>query len=167
MKTLSLLRHAKSSWSDPSLSDNERPLNKRGQRDAPVMGERIAESSIRPSLILSSPAVRAWTTARIIANEISYPREFLQREDRLYLASVSEIVAVLSAQDLGFNSIMIVGHNPGLTEFANLLVPGITDNVPTCGIVAVDADTDTWDFTETPDCELTLYDYPKRIPAEQ
>ncbi len=165
MKTLSILRHAKSSWSDASLSDKERPLNKRGKRDAPMMGQRLKTSAIRPSLIVSSPAVRAWTTAKTVAEEISYPREFLQRDDRLYLAGVGQLLGVVSEQDAGFNSVMIVGHNPGLTDFANLLVPGITPNVPTCGLVAVEIDTDDWDLRGNPACRLLLYDYPKRVVA--
>jgi phosphohistidine phosphatase len=162
MKTLSLLRHAKSSWNDAGLSDKERPLNSRGERDAPMMGRRLNDSPIRPSLIVSSPAVRAWTTAKLIAHEISYPKEFLQRDDRLYLAGVSQLLEVLSEQDPGFNSIMLVGHNPGLTDFANKLVPGITSNVPTCAMVSVQIDSDDWNIRGNPPCELVLYDYPKR-----
>ena len=163
MKTLTLLRHAKSSWKDTSLADSERPLNKRGERDAPEMGARLSRSGVRPSLIISSPAVRAWTTAKIVAEAISYPREFLQRDGRLYLAGVRTIIDVVGEQDLGFNSIMIVGHNPGFTDFANYLVPGLTPNVPTCGIVSVDLHIDDWDLKGSPDRELKLYDYPKRV----
>ena len=78
MKILTLVRHAKSDWSDTSLTDRQRPLNPRGKRDAPEMGKRIVNHGIRPSLIIASPAVRAWTTAKIIATEISYPIEFLE-----------------------------------------------------------------------------------------
>jgi phosphohistidine phosphatase len=161
MKTLTLLRHAKSSWKDTSLSDRDRPLNKRGERDAPEMGRRIAAAGIRPSLIVSSPAVRAWTTARIIAGEIGYPREFLQRDKRLYLASVNGILDVIVGQDTGFNSLMIVGHNPGFTDFANYLVPGLTNNIPTAGVVNVQLDTDDWSLYDKPGVELLLYDFPK------
>jgi len=87
VKTLTILRHAKSSWENESLADYERPLNKRGERDAPVMAKRIQEAGIRPSLIVASHAVRAWTTAKVVAQELSYPLEFLQREKDLYLAS--------------------------------------------------------------------------------
>jgi phosphohistidine phosphatase len=161
MKTLTLVRHAKSSWKDTSLADRDRPLNKRGERDAPEMGRRIAAAGIRPSLIVSSPAVRAWTTARIIADEIGYPREFLQRDKRLYLASVNAILDVIVAQDNGFNSLMIVGHNPGFTDFANYLVPGLTNNIPTAGVVSVQLDIDDWSLYERPELELVLYDFPK------
>lgn len=163
MKTLTLVRHAKSSWKDTSLSDRDRPLNKRGKRDAPAMGRRIAEAGIRPSLIVSSPALRAWTTAKAIAKAINYPVEFLQREKALYLASVDEILDVIVAQDSKFNSLMVVGHNPGFTSFANYLVPGLTNNLPTAGVVCVQFEQDDWDLCERPEIELVLHDFPKNL----
>jgi phosphohistidine phosphatase len=162
MKTLTIVRHAKSSWDHPGLNDRERPLNKRGEHDAPLMGQRVLEHGIRPSLIISSPATRAWATARIIAAAISYPLEFLQREKALYHASVDTLLKVIVAQDTGFNSLMIVGHNPGLTDFANYLSPGLTNNLPTAGVVSVEFDRDDWDLFARPPTELLLYDYPKK-----
>jgi phosphohistidine phosphatase len=161
MKVLTLVRHAKSSWNDNSLSDRERPLNHRGEKDAPEMGQRIVAHGIRPSLIISSPAVRAWTTAKAIAREISYPQEFLQRENSLYLASLDELLDAVMAQDNGFNNLMLVGHNPGLTDFANFLLPGITNNLATAGVVSVQIDRDDWSLYEQPPTELVAYDYPK------
>ncbi len=161
MKTLTIVRHAKSSWNEPGLSDRDRPLNKRGQRDAPRMGKRIADAGIRPSLIVSSPATRAWTTAQIIAEELSYPVEFLQRENSLYLASLNDILDVIVAQDDGFKSLMVVGHNPGLTNMVNFLSPGITGNLPTAGVVSVTIDQDDWKLYEQPNTELILHDCPK------
>ncbi|MCH7637739.1 MAG: histidine phosphatase family protein [Proteobacteria bacterium] len=162
MKTLTLVRHAKSSWQDKSLSDRDRPLNKRGERDVPIMGKRIVEAGIRPSLIICSPALRAWTTAKAIATEIGYPIEFLQRENKLYLASLDDLLDVLESQESGFNSLMIVGHNPGLTTFANYLSPGVTGNVPTTGVVSVNFDREDWNLYEQPETELLTYDYPKK-----
>lgn len=162
MKTLTIVRHAKSSWGHPELSDRERPLNNRGKRDAPIMGQRLADAGIRPSLIASSPAVRAWTTAKVVAEGMSYPIEFLQREIDLYLASLNDLLDVIVAQDDGFQSLMIVGHNPGLTDLANFLSPGLTSNLPTAGIVSVNLDQDDWKLHEQPATELILYDYPKK-----
>ena len=161
MKILTIVRHAKSSWKDTRLSDRKRPLNKRGERDAPEMGRRIHEHGIRPSLIITSPAKRAWTTAKIIAHEINYPLEFLQREDGLYLASLNEILDTIVAQDNGFNNLMIVGHNPGLTDFANFLVPGLTNNLPTAGVVSVEIDLDDWSLYTQPQAKLLVHDWPK------
>lgn len=162
MKILTLVRHAKSSWSDATLGDRQRPLNKRGKHDAPIMGRRIADHGIRPSLIISSPAERAWTTAKTIAEELSYPLEFLQREDSLYLASLDDFLDVLIAQDKDFNSIMVVGHNPGMTDFANFLSPGLTHNLPTAGVVSVEIDQDHWKLYERPKTRLLVHDYPKK-----
>ena len=143
------------------MSDRERPLNQRGERDAPLMGKRIVAAGIRPSLIIASPAVRAWTTAKIIAEEIGYPREFLQREKTLYLASLDHILDILVAQDAEFNNVMLVGHNPGMTTFANYLSPGVTNNLPTAGVVSVSFEQEDWNLYSAPKTELLAYDYPK------
>ena len=111
--------------------------------------------------------MRAWTTAKIIAREIGYPIEFLQRENGLYLGSVDNILDVIFAQDTGFNSLMLFGHNPGFTDFANYLVPGLTTNVPTAGVVCVNIDQDDWDLFELPEVELVLYDFPKNRPNKR
>ncbi len=161
MKTLTLVRHAKSSWKDRGLSDRERPLNKRGERDAPIMGKRMLESGIRPSLIISSPAVRAWSTAKEVARELGYPLEFLQREDGLYLASLDNLLDVVATQDAGFNHLMLFAHNPGLTDFANYLSPSLTSNLPTAGVVSVNIAADDWMLYDRPKTELLVYDYPK------
>jgi phosphohistidine phosphatase len=162
MKTLTIFRHAKSSWDFPDLTDHDRPLNKRGKRDAPIMGERLKESGIRPSLIVSSPAVRAWKTARTVAKQIGYPVEFLQREPGLYHAGVNKLLDIIAVQDDGFNNIVIVRHNPGLTDLANELVPGLTSNLPTAGFVAIRIDTDDWDLRTRQSADLLVYDYPKK-----
>ena len=162
MRILTLLRHAKSSWDDPGLGDHERPLNRRGERDAPKMGKRIGAAGIRPSLIVSSPAVRAWTTAKLVAREISYPMEFLQRDEDLYHAGLDTLLDVVARQDVGFNSIMIVGHNPGFTSFANYLSPGLTGNLQTCGIVSVSVESETWDVRNIVPADVVFHDWPRK-----
>ena len=165
MKTLTIFRHAKSSWDFPDLIDHDRPLNKRGERDAPVMAERLHSVGIRPSLILSSPAVRAWRPAPLVASQISYPVEFLQREPGLYHAGVNKLLDIIAVQDDGFNNIVIVGHNPGLTDLANELAPGLTSNIPTAGFVALRIDTDDWDLRRRGNVELVGFEYPKKKPG--
>lgn len=162
MKILTIVRHAKSSWKDMSLRDHDRPLNGRGKRDAPEMGRRIHAHGIRPSLIVSSPAKRAWSTAKAVAEAINYPREFLQKEDALYLASLDTILDVIMAQDNGFNSLMLFGHNPGFTDMANFLVPGLTNNLPTAGVVSVEIEQDDWNLYERPKTRLVVHDWPKK-----
>ncbi len=114
-------------------------------------------------MILSSPAERAWTTAKIVAREIGYPAEFLQQEDRLYHASVRSLVKLIAEQDSGFNSIMIVGHNPGLTDFANYVSPNLTDNIPTSGFVSFEIDCKDWNLDENAETRLVVFDYPKLV----
>lgn len=161
MKTLTILRHAKSSWDTPGLTDRDRPLNARGERDAPAMARRFQEAGVRPSLIISSHAVRAWETAKVVSREIHYPLEFLQREKDLYLASAERILEIIARQDEGFNNLMVVGHNPGLTDLVNILVPDLTGNLPTCGVVSVELDSSSWGLVEHCKCALLLFDYPK------
>ena len=160
-RRLTLLRHAKSSWSDPACDDIDRPLNARGKRDAPEMGERLRQRGARPSLILTSPAKRARQTARLVARAIGYPIEFLQREDELYLATPETIIAVLARQDASFHDVVICGHNPGLTELASQLTGIAIDNVPTCGIVAMQTSLEDWSGLGNTHCKLLYFDYPK------
>ena len=161
-RQLTLLRHAKSSWDDAKLKDRNRPLNERGERDAPLMGKRLHASGARPTLIITSPAVRARRTAQIIAREIGFPQEFLQREDALYLASPDEIIAVLARQENSFKDVVVCGHNPGLTELANRLTGAGIDNVPTTGVVVIGLDLKHWAELADAQGELLLFDYPKR-----
>lgn len=162
-RRLTLLRHAKSSWDDETLDDFERPLNARGQRDAPVMGRRLLARGARPTLILTSPAVRARKTAQIVARELGYPREFLQREPELYLAAPDTILDVVARQDDSFRDILVVGHNPGLTDLANRLMDGSLDNLPTCGVMVFRFDLPGWADLPGQPGELLWFDYPRRV----
>ncbi|MEM8682969.1 MAG: histidine phosphatase family protein [Pseudomonadota bacterium] len=165
MKTLTLIRHAKSSWDDVSLTDAERPLNRRGQRDAPKMAERLVARGVNPDLIIASPAVRASTTADIIAGKLEYPRERIVREASLYLASLDELLDITAMQDDALQHLVLVGHNPGMTLYANRLVPGLTNNVPTTGVVSVSLDRDDWSLYADPGATLKFFDYPKKLGA--
>lgn len=165
LRRLTLLRHAKSSWAEPNVADRDRPLNERGERDAPMMGRRLRARGARPTLMLTSPALRARRTAQIIAREINYPQEFLQREAGLYLASPDEIIAVIARQDDAFRDLVVCGHNPGLTELANRLTGAGIDNVPTCGMVVVELELDRWAELPGSRGRLALFDYPRK-PAD-
>ena len=162
LRRLTLLRHAKSSWQESGTSDHDRPLNQRGERDAPVMGRRLLARGARPSLILTSTALRARHTAQIIARELGYPGEFLQREPELYLATPEQIMAVLARQADSFRNIIVCGHNPGLTELANRLTDSDIDNIPTCGMVEIELTLASWADIATATGDLQLFDYPKK-----
>lgn len=161
MKIIYLIRHAKSSWKDHRLTDFNRPLNKRGKKDAPFMGEKLKEKHIKPDLILSSPANRAKKTAQAIAEKISYPAEKIGFNDEFYDASEITILNHIKKLDEKFNSIMIFGHNPGLTQLNNLISDNYIDNIPTCGIVALEYDKN-WSEVGKNSCRIIFFEYPKK-----
>ena len=161
MKELVLVRHAKSSWKDSSLGDRERPLNKRGEREAPEMGARLERRKHKPDLIVSSTAVRALETARIIAKKLGYPRKAIAVEDRLYGAGVAELLDVIRNTDESVTTLMLFGHNPGLTELANHLGPRPIPNLPTCGVLHLRFETETWSVVGYARGDELLFDFPK------
>ncbi|WP_029048407.1 histidine phosphatase family protein [Cupriavidus sp. amp6] len=161
MKTLFLVRHAKSSRDDPSLPDRERPLDDLGQRDAPEMGKRLAERKVKPDLLVSSPAVRALATAHLIADELGYARKDIAIDDRLYASSADELLAVVRALDKKLGSVMLFGHNPEFTDFAQRLSGEITD-MPTCAVARFRFDTKAWaDVGDITPAKVSL-DSPKK-----
>lgn len=164
MKTLLVLRHAKSSWDDASLDDRERPLNARGRRDAPRMGDLIRDTRLMPDLIITSDAVRAHTTARAAADAAGYRRDLVV-EPLLYHADPEDIVAVLQALgDGNARSVMIVGHNPGLEDFVAQLT-GESHDLPTAALVQLTLPIDAW-RSLTLATRATLVDLwrPKELP---
>jgi phosphohistidine phosphatase len=162
MKTIYIVRHAKSSWSNPNLDDFDRPLNERGLRNAPEMGKRMAHKQIAPDLIITSPAKRALQTAQMIADALNYPTAKLHTDYRLYHAGVSDALEVIRETDNGISTLMLFGHNPGLTDLVNYLSGSDIYNVPTCGVASIETDVDTWrEFGEYPG-SLLYYDYPKK-----
>ncbi len=143
LKTLLVLRHAKSSWKDTGLEDHERPLNQRGQRDAPGMGRLIRERGLIPDLIISSDAVRARLTAAAVAETAQYAGE-IRLEPRLYGASVDEILSVLrTVEGRNAKTVMIVGHNPGLEEIVALMT-GEPHDFPTAALAQIALPIDRW-----------------------
>jgi phosphohistidine phosphatase len=162
MKRLYLLRHAKSSWDDDSLSDVERPLNKRGLRDAPMMGKRFRARGFLPDHIVSSGAVRAEATARAVARELGYPSGDIGREDALYLAGPATLLEIVRQADDALVSLMLVGHNPGMTDFANTLTDVRIDNLPTCALFCVDFGVGRWREVQPGAGVLVSFDTPKQ-----
>lgn len=159
--TLTLMRHAKSSWGDPSLPDHDRPLNARGERDAPEMGQRLKARGIRPSLLLASTSRRTTQTARAVADAIGFPAEFIHRERELYLASAEEIMSTVCAQDPSFRHILVIGHNPGMSELANRLSDGLPGDMPTAAMITLEAEVDDWRGFAHAARRIVGYDYPK------
>jgi phosphohistidine phosphatase len=163
MKTLYLVRHAKSSWKFAELSDFERPLNKRGKRDAPTMGLFLKDKNFHPDIILSSPAVRAAKTAKIIADILSYSRNKIQFDEEIYEADTKTLFKIASNTNDKFNSAMMFGHNPSMTYFASSLANIRIDNIPTCGIVCVELDISSWKEISEHSGILKFFEYPKNL----
>jgi phosphohistidine phosphatase len=161
MKTLYLVRHAKSSWDDPSLNDQQRPLNKRGHKAALLMGERLKQRSVTVEQIVSSPALRALTTARYLADAIAYEQKDIIIERELYFSGVDEMLALLHDCDPDIESLMLVGHNPDMTSFSNFLCGYHSSNMPTCAISTIQFDKQ-WKKIGREDGTLLNYDYPKK-----
>lgn len=158
-KILYLVRHAKSSWSEPSLTDRERPLNKRGRRSAPDMGRRMAAQGHKPDLIVSSPANRALTTARNIARQLGYDDADIVTDENLYFGSMQ---GVLEGLDDRYDRVMVVGHNPTMTYHMNTLANASIDNMPTCAVAVISFDISSWADLYSAGGELLDYDFPKR-----
>jgi phosphohistidine phosphatase len=163
VKTLYIIRHAKSSWNDPALDDFDRPLNDRGKKDAPRMGKRLKEKGIYPTLMLSSPAKRAVSTARRIAKELKYDRDKIKTERRLYHADEEIILDVIQNLKDKHQVVMIFGHNPGLTEFVNSFQDEEfdIDNIPTCAVAAFELNIDSWKDANWGKGKIVFFDYPK------
>ena len=166
MKTLYIVRHGKSSWSDPSLPDKERPLNKRGKMNAPEMGARLVDNHIKPDLMISSPAKRAKSTARRIAKVIQYPKKDIVISNELYHTGEQTMLSLIQSQKNELDIVMIFGHNPGFTDFANDLCGISIYNIPTSGIVGIKFNVDRWNLVDFRTGELLFFDYPKKAASE-
>lgn len=161
MKELFIIRHAKSSWKDSSMRDFDRPLNDRGKKDAPNMGDRLMMKNIKPDLIVSSPANRAKTTANIIAEKVQYGSDKIQYNADIYGASVAEMIKLINRLDDRHQRVFLFGHNPTFTELAEELSNEHFGNLPTCGIVGLQFEFDSWELISSGTGDLLMYDYPK------
>jgi phosphohistidine phosphatase len=161
MKTLFLIRHAKSSWNNAALPDKDRPLNDRGKRDAPKMGKRLAKRDVKPDLILSSPAMRALTTAEIIAKRLDYKLKEIVVDNRLYAGEADDLLNVIHKLGDTLERVMLFGHNPELTELAHRLSREIT-HMPTCAVAEFTFDAKSWSNIGKAKPAKVALDYPKK-----
>lgn len=163
MKKIVLVRHAKSSWDHPGLADHDRPLNKRGERDAPFMGRMMAGKGWTPDALVSSSAVRARTTARHFAEALGWGAERIVIRPDIYEASVSHMLELISGLDDAWSEVALFGHNPTFTQLANLFAEEYIDNLPTCGIVEVEAaDIARWEEFAPDRARKVDFHYPKQ-----
>lgn len=161
-KILYLVRHAKSSWSDTSLDDRDRPLNQRGRKTAPKMGRRLAGLGHQPDLIVSSPARRAFSTAKKIAKELAFDKSKIVTDESLYFSGTGSMVNMLEKLDDRYQNVMIVGHNPAMTSLLNILSETTIHNMPTCAIAVLAFDMTSWSELDVTNGDLLVYDFPKK-----
>ncbi len=161
MKKLYLIRHAKSSWSNPLLDDFDRPLNKRGKTNAPFMANLLLKKEIFPDLILSSSALRAKSTAKIFAQELQFSKD-ITFEKSLYLTSTQTLLNILHHIPNTYNTVFLFGHNPELTQLANELSSTYINNIPTCGIAGFEFSIQSWNELCKQNSTLTLFEFPKK-----
>ncbi|HMH24106.1 MAG TPA: histidine phosphatase family protein [Puia sp.] len=165
MKTLLIIRHAKSSWDNALVKDIDRPLNERGRRDAPAMARRLLQSGVGIDLFVSSPAKRAKSTAELIIREFGRSEKEILFVPELYHASVQVFNETVARLDDRKGSVALFSHNPGITAFVNSLGTIRVDNMPTCGIFAVKSQVASWSEFAAKPAEFWFFDYPKALPG--
>lgn len=164
MKTLYIVRHAKSSWGDLTLPDFDRPLNDRGKKDAPVMAQRLLKKKIQIDQFVSSPANRALKTCKLFCNEFNFPAEKIILVNELYHAPREIFYNVIERLDNRWESIALFSHNPGITDFVNSLANDVRiDNMPTCAVFAISSPIQNWADFKTAVKTVLFFDYPKSV----
>ncbi|MEN5386513.1 histidine phosphatase family protein [Aliarcobacter skirrowii] len=160
MRELILIRHAKSDWSNPLLDDFERPLNKRGEKNAPFMAKILKKEIQKPDLIISSPSFRTKLTLEYFLKEFEYKGEVIF-EKSIYEAPFENLLKVIKNIDNKYKTIFLIGHNPGLNDLANFLLGSFEDNIPTSGVLKIDFDTNSWKNISKDNSKLIFFKYPK------
>lgn len=160
MKTLYIIRHAKSSWEFEDLHDLERPLTEKGKKNALMMGQVLRKYEAFPDEVISSPALRAVSTTRILCEELGSDSNKIEIEPELYFREAEDIIRVVHRRQSRPEKIFLTGHNPAFTNLANALIPGFTEMIPTCGIVAVQFKIESWGLMQMGCGQLLFFEFP-------
>ncbi len=161
MKTIYLVRHAKSDWKSADTGDFNRTLNERGIKAAPLMAALLKKKRVLPDLVITSPATRALSTAELFCEILGYPKKNILQQIEIYEGGVLNLLKVVQQIPDNCTTAMLFGHNPMLTEFSNLLAGSYTENLATCGVVRIDLDIESWKNANPDAGELIWYDAPK------
>ncbi len=161
-KELFILRHAKSSWDEPSVDDVDRSLTPRGINDAHAMATRLKKQLKDVDLILTSHANRATHTSTIFAEVIGYPLSNIKISSKLYEIGESQLVSIIKALPDDLTRVLVVGHNPTFTYFVNRYLRDIIDNIPTTGIVGLSFNTSSWNDISKDNLQSSFFDFPKK-----
>jgi phosphohistidine phosphatase len=160
MKKLYIIRHAKSSWKDMTLRDFDRPLNKRGKRDAPFMAKLLKSKKIMPDVILSSPALRAKSIAKVVAKELNFSKDIVYKQN-IYDSDTNVLHTILKELNNKESIAFLFGHNPEFNMLASKYV-NFNENIPTSGVVAIEFDCDKWIDIDNKNAKLISFEYPKK-----
>ncbi len=162
-KTLIFMRHAKSDWSIAGQKDFDRTLNNRGLGDAPRMGRRLLEIGVKPDLVLSSPAIRAKTTAEYVSEQLGYDLDAIVYDKEIYESSVRSLLGVVNHLEDQYNCVIIFGHNPTHTYLAEYLTKEAIGNIPTAGAVCINFEFDSWKLVSEGTGKMRWFEYPKGL----
>lgn len=157
------MRHAKSDWSNIELKDFDRPLNVRGERVAPKMGRELLVRDVKPSYICSSPALRTRQTVAYVCEGIVFNEEEVVFKEEIYEASTGALLRVINAFDDDHNSVMLVGHNPSISYIAEYLTDEVLNNIPTCGVLKINFEIESWQHVSKSTGILEWFIYPKQL----
>ncbi|MCK4691342.1 MAG: histidine phosphatase family protein [Desulfuromonadales bacterium] len=161
MKRLTLIRHAKSDWNSTATTDLERPLNSRGEKAAPLMGQRLATCGWKADRLISSPAERALKTANLIARQLNYPEKKIATDQKIYAAGLHSLIDVIHTLDNADEHIVLFGHNPGFSELGQWLNPAAPDQLPTCAVLTFELPVKGWGEITGGCATILNYDFPK------
>jgi len=162
MKTIYLVRHAKSDWGSAFTADFDRTLNDRGMKSAPLMASVLQKKNIVPELIISSPANRALTTAELFCDILGYPKEQILKRIEIYEGGTRQLLNIIHEIDDSIETAMLFGHNPTITQFSNLLAGNHMENMVTCGVVRIDMEIKSWKDAASDTGQLVWYEFPKK-----
>ncbi len=162
MKHLYLIRHAEACEQGANRRDYDRPLSTHGEEDASRMGQRLSQWT-KPDVMFSSPAIRAKTTANILATAIEYPKSDIIFDEQIYEAELENLMSVIRAVPKKIVCVMLVGHNPALTQLVNMLGAGDNAHMPTCSMALFQIPSNSWDDIDQITAELLNFDYPSKV----
>ena len=162
MKTLYLVRHAKSSWDNTVLDDIDRPLNEKGYSNAHFMGHLLSKEKVCPDMILTSPAIRAATTSLIFSRHLNYAPSGIKIAATIYESDIYDHIKMIAQHENKINTIMLFGHNPTITDLANFFIDDRIENIPTCGFAGISFAIKRWEELKTrTKGTLVTFDFPK------
>ncbi|WP_438951837.1 SixA phosphatase family protein [Porticoccus sp.] len=166
MKTIALVRHAKSSWKDTMLSDLDRPLNRRGRLNAPEMGRRLQAQPVSLKRVFTSPAVRATETAEWLMPSLGLSAANLEIVTALYTFNYEDILSWLRSLDRDADRFLLICHNPAITDMVNFLALMQVEKIPTCGVALLEVAVNDWQDLGAGMAELSYFDFPKAVSGK-